>query len=78
MVQGTSSSSASLSSPMTAASPAPAPDGRDGPGAVQDGIAEIGGSAALSGASVEAAEETAEPASIVGNTDEQPAPGAVA
>jgi hypothetical protein len=72
-----SSSSASLSSPMAAASPQPVPDGSDGPGAVQDAFAEIDGSAALSAASVEAAEETAEPASIVGHTDEQPAPGAV-
>jgi hypothetical protein len=71
-----SSSSASLSSPMTAASPAPAPDGRDGPGAMQDGFAEIDGSAALSAAAVEAAEGTAEPASIVGrpmsNTPPEP------
>ena len=73
-----SSSSASLSSPMAAASPASAPDGRDGPGPMQDGMAEIGGSAALSAAAVEAAEETVEPASIVGHTDEQHAPGAVA
>jgi hypothetical protein len=73
-----SSSSASSSSPMAAASPAPAPDGRDGPGAMQDGMAEIGGSATLSAAAVEAAEGTAEPASIVGHTDEQHAPGAVA
>jgi hypothetical protein len=55
----------SSSSPSAAAEPSPPPvlDRRDGSGAVQDAFAEIDGSAVLSGASVEAAEETAEPAS---------------
>ena len=70
----------SSSSPSAATEPSQPPvlDRSDGSGAAQDGFAEIGGSATLSAAAVEAAEETAEPASIVGHTDEQSAPGAVA
>jgi hypothetical protein len=70
----------SSSSPSAAAEPSPPPvlDRSDGSGAVQDAFAEIDGSAALSAEAIEAAEGSAEPVSIVGHTDEQPAPGAVA